>query len=267
MAIDAVSLEAIQNLNQPAYEQQIVEKAGGSEKGGMRLGALREAAIGAGARGGLEWRNRIIGTALDKASRDLDLIYNFLPLMISGRVIPPVLTETRELYTQDGNVDLRLAGHSYKIEMQARFSSRPPQWREYLFVDYGTANPVISNLLPRTSEEQELWKKCVAEGWGKGIKQADDIFKINMNRLNRDFTGMTRYRVLALKNMVSMPIVAAQNMPLTGSGDTMNVDETLLRITALPQFQRDMRDWTPLGSEDDVMTRAPSLPPASKEVK
>lgn len=254
MAIDAVSLEAIQNMNQSYYEQRVAEKDG-AKAGGLRLDSLREAALGAGARGGLVFETRIINKALDQVKRNLDTVYDFSPLMIRGRVVPPVLTETREVYSQGDGSNLRLAGRSYKVEAQAKFSSRPPQWRDYLYIEYGGDPMPSRTLMPSSSEEQEVWKRAVSEGWKQGIEQADLIFQTNLNRLNRDFTGMVRYHVLELKRMVTLPVVAEQNMPINSSGNTMSVDETLLRITALPEFNVDMREWTPLVSEVDQLQR------------
>lgn len=266
MAMDAVSLEAIQNLNQSYYEQRVIEKGG--DKGGPRLEALREAALGAGARGALLYQTRIINKALDLVKRNLDTVYDFAPLMIRGRVLPAVLTETREVYSQGDGTNLRLAGRTYKVEAQAKFTSRPPQWRDYLYVEYGDGGPMPSRLLmPNSPEEQEVWKRAVAEGWKQGLEQAGTIFQTNLNRLTRDYTGMVRYHVLALKHMVTMPVVAEQNMPINASPNTMSVDETLLRITALPEFNADMRDWAPLGAEVDQLQRPAATATVTGEMR
>lgn len=263
MAMDAVSLEAIQNLSQSYYEQRVAER-GGDKAGGARLAAIREAALGAGARGGLIYETRIINKALDQVKRNLDTVYDFSPLMIKGRVVPAVLTETREVYSQGDTANVRLAGRTYKVESQARFSSRPPQWRDYLYIEYGDDPMPSPTLMPSGSEEQEVWRRVVAEGWKQGIDQANTIFQTNLNRLNRDYTGMVRYHVLALKNMVTMPLVAEQSMPINTSGNTMSLDETLLRITALPEFNADMRDWTPLSGEVDQLQHS-ALPSAAQK--
>lgn len=249
--MDAISLQALENLNQPVVVQQAV--ASSDHKNAYRLEALREAAFGVGARGGLVSQNRVIEKALQKVKRNLDTVYDFAPLMIKARVVPPVLTETRDIYTQGGAVTLRLAGRSYKVEEQAHFSSRPPQWRQYLLMDLGDVSMPSPELLPRTAAEQDLWRKNVAKGWKKGVAQANEILQLNLNRLNRDYVGMVRYHILALKRMVTIPVVAEQNMPLNSSGNTMNLDETLLRITALPEFNTDIRKWMPLAGEVGVM--------------
>lgn len=243
--VGPVSLEAIQNLTPAYYEQRVVE-TGGSVP---RIDALREAALGAGARGGLIAQTSLINKALDLVQRNLDAVYDFSPLMIRGRVVPPVLTETREVYSQGDSANLRLAGRSYKVEAQARFSSRPPQWRDYLYIVYGDDPMPSTKLMPVNSKELEIWKASVSVGWTQGVEQANMIFQTNLNRLNRDYTGMARYHVLAIKRMVTLPVVAEQNMPINTTGDTMSVDETLLRITALPEFNSDMKGWTPLIGE------------------
>lgn len=247
-----ISLEAIQNLTPPYYEQRVVDNASGSVP---RLEALREAALGAGARGGLVYQTDNINKVLEKVQRNLDTVYDFTPLMIRGRVSPPVLTETREVYSQGDGTNLRLAGRTYKVEVQAKFSSRPPQWRDYLYIVYGDDSTPSSKLMPVNSNEQKVWKATVADGWRQGVEQANMIFQTNLNRLHRDYAGMIRYHILALKRMVTMPVVAEQNMPINTSGDTMSVDETLLRITALPEFNSDMKDWTPLGGEVEQTQR------------
>lgn len=252
--MDMTSLEAIQNMSQPAYERQVVMQSGES-MGNFRLDALREAAEGAGARGGLSFQTAMINKTIKRIERNLDTVYDFSSLMIKGRVVPPVLTETREVYSQGDDSNLRLAGRTFKVESQARFSSRSPHWRDYLYVEYGDQAMPASALMPRNSEEQEVWRRAVANGWKQGVEQARFNFQTNLNRLNRDYTGMTRYHILAIKGMVTLPVVSQQNMPINATGDTMNLDETLLRITALPEFNADMSTWSPLMNEEDVLTR------------
>lgn len=246
-AVDLATLEALQNLNQPAIEQRISEK--GDDVRGTRLEALRNAALGVGARGALIARTKVINLALKKAERMLDTTYSFKDLMIEGRVIPAVLTESRDAYTQDGERTILLSGIKYNIESQVRFASRAPTWREYLYMEPGEMTMSSLQLLPRDSAEREIWRKAVSEGWADGTRQADEIFEANANRLNRDFIGMTRYRILAYKKQMTLPIVSEALMPINTTGNTMTVDEQLLRITSQPAFNTDMRKWDALGQE------------------
>jgi defect-in-organelle-trafficking protein DotC len=117
--------------------------------------------------------------------------------------------------------------------------------------------------LPTTDAEREIWKKAVAAGWKAGIEQADQGFKINMNRLTRDYRGMVNYHILALRKMVTLPIVAHMEMPLNSRGDTMTMGETVLRLTALPTFDANMKKWRPLAGEDDRVQMPGDIPAAS----
>jgi len=255
----APTLEQLQNINQPVYEQLVISESGGDIKGNARLAALREAAEGVGARGGLLFETTAITRVLKRVERNLDTVYDFSSLMIQRRVVPPVLIESRDVYTQNDSSSLRLAGRIYKVEAQARFASRAPHWQDYLYVNYGDQDLPPSTMLPRNDEEQTVWKKAVTEGWEQGIKQGRFNFQTNFNRLNRDYIGMTRYHILELKGMVTLPIVAQQRMPINASGETMNLDETLLRITALPSFNARMNSWSPLPNEEDVLSQPTSV--------
>ncbi|CAJ6615549.1 DotC protein [Burkholderia pseudomallei] len=251
MPIDAVSLEALQSYSQPAAEQRVVAGAGSADLGNFRLNALRDAAFGLGARGGLISESRLINQALSTQARKLDVTWDFTPMMIQGRVLPPVLNRVDDIYAQPGDQVIRIARTKWAFQAQARFTSRPPTWREYLMNDPGPLAPPSSVLYPRDGAERQIWQQAVAEGWSNGVKQADDIFQLNLNRLTRDYTGMKNYRVLAYKHMVTMPIVAQMDMPLNTTGQSMSVDETLLRLTVLPEFNTNMKDWQALGSEVD----------------
>jgi len=268
MPMDAVSLEALQNLNQPVIEQRVAAGAGTGDGslGNFRLDALREAATGVGARGGLLAETKLINGELKKNARQYDTIYNFAPLMIEGRVVPPVLTQTKDLYAQRGVDTIRLAKQDWTILAQAHFASRPPTWREYILAEPGTLAMPSNILLPKNDAEREIWRVAVAAGWEMGIKQADDAFKINRNRLVRDYRGMVNYHLLAARKMVTLPIVAQLNMPLNSTGQTMTMDETVLRLTAVPQFDTNMNNWQSLGEEVDRLQQpapASAASPAS----
>jgi defect-in-organelle-trafficking protein DotC len=64
-----------------------------------------------------------------------------------------------------------------------------------------------------------------------------------MDRLNRDFSGIARFHRFVLTGKVSLPAVAYQDIPLTLGDGVMAVDETLLRITTLPEFNAQMLKW------------------------
>ncbi len=109
---------------------------------------------------------------------------------------------------------------------------------------------------PKTSTEENLWKQGVADGWRQGVEQADVMLEHAMDTLNRDFTGMLRFHEFVLQGKISMPVIASESIPVINDGTTMTVDETLLRITTLSEFDGDMKKWTSL---------TPSAAPVGKE--
>jgi defect in organelle trafficking protein DotC len=240
--MDAVPLEQLQNPAS-AYYQEIKHQFGGGT-GNLRLDAVREAAMGVGVRGGMAARTEELNKALGETGRQLDSAYDFRPYVYQGRVLPPVIVESRDVYTQGGDTALRLAGRTYKIEAQARFVSRTPMWRDYLITKYEVSMPSPA-LLPRSPEEAEAWRGAVAEGWKQGSAQADLVFKANFDRLDRDFLGVLRFHTLAASNMVTLPVVASTTVAVTASKGQMAVDERLLRITVLPEFSGVPARWVP----------------------
>lgn len=262
--MDAVSLESLQSLTAPISINRNADAAT-LLRNSIRLDALREAAIGVGARGGYTQRTKIINKALDLVARDNDGQYNFGALLIMGRIIPPVIVEERDIYTDGGATALKLAGISYKVYSQAHFTSRSPSWRQYLYAVVSDDVVLPSSvLLPQNEQEQFVWRESVAKGWGQGIEQADGNFRINLNRLNRDFTGQIRYHILSAKGMITLPVVAQQYLPMITDGDSMSLDETLLRIKVLPQFNGDIKKWRVLGNEVEASQRGAGNAPTGE---
>lgn len=174
-------------------------------------------------------------------SRELDAIYNFSPLMIQQRVVPPVITEARDLYNQDGNLQIRLSDAIYNIEEQAYFSSTPPNWRSYLnFNNTGNAYEKLSyvtgDMKPSNKLEEEVWVDGTVEGWNLGMRQANVVLEQALNRLNRDYIGMVRFHEMVLQGKVTMPSISNYNLYDNNEGDRLILGEELLQIDVLPTF-------------------------------
>lgn len=211
--------------------------------GALRAQALRETALSLGARGGLAERAQFINNTLLNYEPLLAKIFSFYGLMLDDNILPPVLSEARNTLNLEDGSAIRVAERNYKIINQARFVTAPPTWREYLWMNYDIPELPDSSLLPRSKPERIVWEKDIQEGWEAGNKQADVIFRENINRLVRDFNGMILYRKLLAQNMVSEPFVAAMNMGITGDGNDMSVNDRVLRITAFPELQADGAGW------------------------
>lgn len=209
----------------------------------LRGKALQDTAMSIGAQGGLAWASDRINVRLDKDKWSLETVYNFNGMMLSHGVLPPVLAEgDNSLNLADPNT-IRIADKTYKIISQARFATTPPNWREYLWMNYTKPELPHKFLLPRNSEEKKVWRKYINVGWDLGIQQAYSIFQQSLARLKRDYKGMILYRKLLQENMVSPPYVSKTELGVTGDGSDMRINDQVLRITELPKLQTDTKGW------------------------
>ena len=233
-------------------------KAQKNEAAGARSQAIFDTALGLGVKAGLAYQLTNINNAIRKKERDFDTVYDFGHFMIRDRVVPAVITEARDLYNQEGDFALRLSGAYYTIVEQPRFSSVPPSWREYLdFPVPDLQKSLITMLLPKTDEERHVWQLASTDGWKQGVDQANLMLNYGMDRLNRDFTGMMRFHEFVIAGKITMPAIASEAIPLTKAGYSMALDEQLLRITTLPEFQSNMDRWSTVITPS--ITASPSL--------
>ncbi len=237
--------EAQRFFDRPAFSRSAGNDGLRNEAQKARAQAIMDTALSVGVKAGLSWQLRNIEAAVTKSGRDLDLIYDFTPLMIKQRVVPAVITEARDLYNQDGDYAVRLSGAFYTIKQQARFASVAPNWREYLTFPRTTVDRsgLLGMMMPKDADEHNAWKVTVKSGWEQGVAQANIMLSTAMDRLNRDFVGMTRFHRFAIEGKVSLPAIATEDIAVTKEGATMAVDETLLRLTTLPDFNSKINTW------------------------
>lgn len=235
------SLQGLQDLSAPP------PKVGGDSAhvNAMREDALKDVAMSLGAQAGLHWRSEQINAKLAARSNTLDQTYNFEQLLLPHNVLPPVLSEAHQTLNLDGPNTIRLADVTYEIESQAKFVTTTPTWRDYLWMDYPKPDKPESGILPHNSQEVNMWRKFSEEGWNKGIDQANQIYSDNLSRLERDYSGMVLYRTLRAQNIVSAPFVSRTELGVTGGGENMNVNDQVLRITALPALEPNSSRWQP----------------------
>lgn len=251
-----MSLQQVQNIfddksvaraQADSDSQSLVDdiKSKKNQAASARTQAIFDVALSLGVKAGLAHQLNNINNSIKKHERDLDTVYDFSHLMIQDRVVPPVISEARDLYNQDGDFSLRLSGAFYKIVAQAKFSSVAPSWRDYLnFPDSGfNASFLNTALMPKNSEEKRIWSMAVDDGWKQGVEQANLILKQNMDRMNRDLSGMILFHKFVLEGKITMPVIASADLPVNLDVNVMSVDETLLRITSLPEFNSKISTW------------------------
>lgn len=237
--VDTTNLSQLENV-------RVVPRSPSSSKtelSQLRVKSLHDSAMSIGAQGALAWSSEKMNANMLKDGKYLDTIFNFNAMMLSHGVLPPVLEQGNFSLNLDDPNTIRVADRTYKIVQQARFATTPPNWREYLWLSYPKPLLPDKTLLPRTDEEQRIWREGVRLGWGKGIEQAHTIFQQSLARLKRDYNGMILYRKLLQEKMISQPFVARTQLGVTGNGNDMRINDQVLRIVELPQLQTNSKHW------------------------
>jgi defect in organelle trafficking protein DotC len=206
---------------------------------------LEETGISIGAQTALYVRAKQIDDVLKKNDKMLDRIFNFYGLMLPHSVLPPVLLEGRNTLNLAGPDAIRISDRTYRIHKQARFVTAVPNWRDFLWLKFEQPDRPHNSLLPKNRRERKVWEKAVEKGWKQGLRQGNSIFADNLAAIKQDYLGMIRYRILLAQNMVSPPFVARTELGVTGNGTHMNINDQVLRITALPQLQTNSNQWQP----------------------
>lgn len=217
----------------------------------IRSMALRETALSLGAQSGLAARAKDIDEQLVKQTRNLDAIFDFNSLILDNNVLPPVLLQGDNTLNLASEQVIRVSNRTYKLAKQARFITTPPNWRQYLWLDYKKPDEPHVSMLPNTKEERQIWCYYVERGWQNGLEQADTILSENIARIKEDFTGMILYRKLLAMNMVSAPYVSHTDLGITGNGDELHIDDRVLRITALPALNVNSDEWRAAVAKDE----------------
>ena len=182
--------------------------------------------------------------------------------MYQDNVLPPVLNKANNLVNINSQGDtIRIAGETYNILAPARFVTAPPTWRDYIWMSYPQPTLPDRSLLPQNSGEQAFWKANVALGWQQGINQAISIFTINLNTLDRDFSGMLLYKELLIQNMVSPYYVKTTEQGVTGTGNHMMIDDQTLQITNQPQLLYQTQRWQAHPTDLTAPPAPPLAPP------
>lgn len=212
----------------------------------VRTTALQEMALSLGAQGGLACRARQINCLLEQNGKNLDRIFDFNLMMLPHNIVPPVLEEGRSILNLADCQEIRIADRIFKIIKQACFVTTPPNWRDYLWLNYPPPDVPFGSMLPKDNCECAIWKCYTAMGWQKGMDQANAIYAANIARLKRDFQGMVLYRTLLTQHMISPPFIARTDLGITGDCSNLRINDQVLRITAEPCLQTNSKCWKPI---------------------
>jgi defect-in-organelle-trafficking protein DotC len=216
----------------------------------IRADAMHEAALSYGARGGLAFRTFQIQRRLAEYDTSLSKTYDFSRLLISAAsgllVEPPVVSEAdRAVIVKAGGQAAATADRVFRINKVARIVTSARNWRLYLERDWGQVEPPPDILLPKDETERAAWREYVKRGWDAGVKQAEEIFEADLDRMTADYVGMIRYRELLAQGMISPPFTLADERGITGGGSEMRVGDRGLSITGQSELLPQGDTWTP----------------------
>jgi defect-in-organelle-trafficking protein DotC len=231
---------------------QATRPGSGLEAEGLEPGRqtiLYDGGLAYGAHGGLSARAFAINEMLRRYESALDRVYNFDDVILrrpGSRIImrPPVVSEAEmAMALGDGGQIARETACVYSISKIAQLGSAPPNWRTYLVRTWVQPGRPAEAVLPRTEQEVQYWNKYVAEGWAEGERQANEIFLNDLGRLQRDITGMARYRVLLRAGVVANPKVVTKQQVVDGGGNELRAGDRIVTIISQPGLQANAGVW------------------------
>jgi defect-in-organelle-trafficking protein DotC len=240
------SLEDLQNQFAPE-DEELAKLTLGLQ---IRTEAVREAALSYGARGGLAHRTFEIQRRLAEYDKSMSKAFDFSRLLISAPsgllVEPPIISEgQRAVIVSSGGQSAAVADRIYRINRIARIVTAARNWRLYLERDWGRVDPPAAILLPKNEEEKIAWVNYVKVGWEQGLKQAEETFEADIERMVNDFTGMIRFRELLAQGMVSPPSTMADDRGVTGGGSEMRIGDRGVTIAGQSSLISQSDTWTP----------------------
>jgi defect-in-organelle-trafficking protein DotC len=246
---DAPRPRTLKELQELERESKVIEEGVGLPFD-IRAEAIREAATSYGARGGLAFRTYEIRKELETRERYMDKVFDFRQLLIaapSGLLIEaPIINESvNALLIEGTGQEAAVSDRVYNIVNNAKIVSTARSWRDYLERMWDDVEPPPDLLRPENDEEREVWIENVNKGWKEGIIQANEIFDADLARLNADFNGMVRYRVLLAQGMVSPPYALQVDRGITGGGNMLRVGDRAVQITGVPELITGADQWTP----------------------
>jgi defect-in-organelle-trafficking protein DotC len=237
-----VVVSSSQKQEQPAELQKLMSVKGSSEKQQKkrvqttRIKVLESTARTLGFQRGFAYRYNQIQQAIDARSHEYDRIYNFAPLLIDNRVLPPVIHWADKAVNIESNDYATTVEASYRIVEPARIVSAPPSWRGYLQMENEELK-ASEDIFPATTDEQASWRASVEKGWGEGMTHADEVFEANTARLLSDYRGILRFKMLADRGLVNVPVLAEGNLGVQVGKDVLNIDQKTFRITVPAEFR------------------------------
>ena len=212
----------------------------------IRLRTLKQAAFSWGVQEGLYWRYQNIVELMESQSLELHTVFSFNKFIVDGKMLLPSIVQAERIFDQTSDTSVRTVNVSFTLDKPARLVPQPPTWRDYLIRSIDEPQKPHDVIFPRTSDEREVWIENLNRGWHEGIKQADDIYEIDLRHMTKDIEGMYRFRKLLVMGVVTMPRISSSKYSVMklDNGKTINLNDVVYSITAQSDFT-DTDKWEP----------------------
>jgi len=232
----------------------------------MRLKAMREAAMAAGAQHGYVDHLNELKTRISSDAKSLDDLYDFSVLMrlASGinddlYLLPPVIQESKNIVaTSDDSRVMRISNKMYVIEKPERLVTAAPNWRQYILFDQSVE--VVSPppvLLPRDDKEKKYWAEWVQNGWIQGVNQAEREMTYRVRQLGNDFIGMTKYMRLLTDGKITKTVVVSSHQNVIGKDNEMREGEKVIQISVPAKLNPNASKWNTIEMSNRDSLRYP----------
>ncbi len=218
----------------------------------LRRQQMTEAAQAYGAQRGYDRKAWEIENALERRASGLSQVFDFGRVVSAGPqrvgyVIPPVVQRSFEAFQGDG-MEASAADEYLVVREPGRIRAVVPSWRDWLLMDRPEPRLPPRSLLPKTKEEEALFRREFRAGWNAGEEQAVAELTERFARLGRDYEGMLQYRrLVALGMMDSMVMDQADwGVTVNKETETMRIGARTVKIVEAAAFQGDIRRWRPV---------------------
>ncbi|ALR95696.1 type IV secretory system conjugative DNA transfer family protein [Vibrio parahaemolyticus] len=126
----------------------------------------------------------------------------------------------------------------YRLREQPKPVLRKPHWSDYLY-DKNSLTPttLIDELLPRNSEELEIFNSALDEGWAMGSEQAIAEMRTRVINAFIDATAMIRYVNLVESGYIEKPDMIIENVGITVQGDQLGLGTQFISLSGEAVWQ------------------------------
>ena len=169
-------------------------------------------------------------------SHEFEKAFDFRRLLIDGRVLPPVIRWSGPAINVESDDYATEVEAQYRIVAPAKIVSAPPSWEQYLEADMEVLKPA-AEILPDSRDERSVWRESAKKGWAEGAAHAYDVFEMNLNKLVSDYRGILRFKMLAERGLVSVPVLARGDLGIRVGKDVLSMDQKSFRITVPAEFR------------------------------